>query len=205
MAKDDALTTTESGQVARMNPLDALSQRDPKGRLNLGALANLDFDTLAQVAEEHGAVHAGQLGDGFALLESARDKEYLVGEPFIILDWDEWPSKDRPGTYFCSLVIKTKNPIGKLGGGTNFRLNDGSTGIYRQMRDCRASGIATPILVDNGLRVSKDYTVTEPAYDEKGQPILDEVTGKQVQKPKIDPMTGQEIKGTTFYLDTTAG
>lgn len=183
---------------ALMSPLDTIRQQK-------GALRNLSFEELTKLAatlEEAGeGLDATQAGDGFRLLKRD-DKKLLVGVPFVILDWDIFPSKERPGQYFTSAEIKTEHAISKLGGDT-FRLNDGSTGIHAQLKDLRLRGFTGLLVCRNGLRVSEKYVVTEPAYDEAGEPIMDQETGKQVQKPKVDPVTGEQIISTTYYLDTS--
>lgn len=184
-------------ELARTSTLDGL-------RENARQLKNLSWDQVEALAADlpdEQMLDASQLGDGFTLLDGD-DKKHLIGVPFAILDWDVWPSKDRPGTYFTSMILKTKDPVAKLGGGTDFRINDGSTGIHRQLKEIRKAGFTGLIRCMNGLRVSEDYVVTQPKTDENGNYVLDEETGHPIQEPVLDPMTGKEIHGTTYYLDT---
>lgn len=153
-------------------------------------------------AGERAPLAISQTGEGFVVVPRAF-KQHLVGVPFVIVDVDTNESSDRPGTYFTSLKIRTEHAVHAIRPGCDaFILNDGSTGIHKQLRDLRLSGGATlPIWCEKGLRVSK-YTVTTDQVDpETGEKVIDPETGKAKKIPVIDPTTGGEVKGETFYLD----
>jgi hypothetical protein len=91
------------------------------------------------------------LGDGFPLLEK---KDSLLETPFVLLDW-RFILGDF-GEYVSARGITTA--------GQKFRLNDGSTGIYRQLESyTRQSGKRRGLAVPAGLTRS-DYEYT----DDKG-------------------------------------
>jgi hypothetical protein len=165
--------------------------RDEK---SVGQLREMDFDDLVKMAEEAGELlDATQLGEGYHLLASD-DKEKLVNAPFAVVD-ARFNEKGKYGG-FVTLHIKTKFPI-VFGEEAyqHFILNDGSTGIARQIRDMQENGFHGIIYCRHGLRVSKDYEVTEKKTDPD--------TGKEVRVPIVDPATGKPILGTTYYLDTS--
>jgi hypothetical protein len=200
MSKDKPLSlAVKDKKGATMSPIDSIRQQ-------ADVLRDMPFDELMKLAEENEAIaiDASQTGDGYHLITS-KDKEHLVGVPFVVMpEWDIMPSSQRPGQFFATLPIRTAHPVAKLGNHDHIRLNDGSTGIYRQLSDMKAKGFTGIIVCRNGLQVSKDYEVTEPVFDEKtGEPVIDATTGKQATRAKVDPVTGNVIKGTTYYLDTT--
>lgn len=101
-------------------------------------------------------------GTGFEILDN---KNRLVDNPFMIVEWRFTPSREYGGE-FVSCAVVTK-------GGEKFIVNDGSTGICRQLRrvtDERVkSGRRAPqtgLLVSRGLRRS-DYTYTDDKGEEK--------------------------------------
>ena len=185
--------------LTKSSPLDMIRGGD------VNAMRDLSFEELAKLAEalpDDEKLYATQTGDGVRLVRSA-DKKHLIGVPFIILDWTMYPSAQRPGTYFTTVLLKTQHPVNQLGGGQDFRLNDGGTGIHSQLQALRDQGFKGVLICEKGLRVSEDYVVVEPAWDDEGNPVIDEVTKKQVMQPKVDPVTKQEIHGTTYFLDNT--
>lgn len=128
------------------------------------------FDDLGSLIKETGTdvVNAAELiGDGFELI---KDKDSLVGVPFVIVDFQFTTSKDRTDpetgepTQFVTARLVTE---------TNRKLiiNDGSTGIRDQLRSVGEIGGAV-LYVPRGLRVSEyqveivgknGKTHTEPA------------------------------------------
>ena len=160
---------------------------------NIDALRDTDFDTLVKMAEDAGElVDATQLGEGFHLLQGKAEKKMLIGQPLAILDHVLNPGKFGG---FVTLKIKTKFPIMFNGEGyQNFIVNDGSTGIKRQIQDIEESGNRGVIVCRKGFRVSEDYEVTETVKDENGD---------VQERPVLDPTTGKPIMGTTFYIDTS--
>ena len=121
---------------------------------NLGA-------SIVQASEE--------LGNGFALVDDA-GKNRLCGVPLFLLSW-QFHEGDF-GEFVTVYAISNHN-----GQDRKYVINDGSTGIYAQLRGFTDRTDRTGgMLVARGLRRS-DYTV--------------EVEGKST-------------KATTFYLDTSA-
>lgn len=112
---------------------------------------------------------ADEIGSGFSVLE---DKDKLLKQTFLILEWRFNPGKYTNDTGeltdFVSATVITK-------ANDRFILNDGSTGIAKQLRDLSdRTGQYGGLLCRNGLRVSRDYDVELP--------------------------DGSTTKGTTYYL-----
>ena len=81
--------------------------------------------------------------------------------PFMIADVKEYISAQY-GEPFCAIMLVTRDEID---GRNQFVINDGSTGIYEQVkgmveRSKRKSGIICP----NGLRASKYEKVISDAF-----------------------------------------
>jgi hypothetical protein len=155
------------------------------------AAKDLSFEELLASIPADQLISASEIGDGYHLLRGDDDKRRLVGVPFIITDWD-W----HPGSYgqFVTMRVKTRNPVTIDGQDYDmFIVNDGSTGIARQLEDWgKNEGRSGLILAKRGLRAS-DYDVMED--------VIDNDTGKVIKKPVLDPATGKGISATTFYLD----
>jgi hypothetical protein len=181
---------TDLQKPKRAGTLDRL--RDEK---SLSELRDTSFDELVRQAEEAGELlDAVQLGEGFHLLRGEEEKEKLVGEEFMVVDWRDNP-QGKFGVFF-TMHIKTKHPI-RFGEEAyqHFIVNDGSTGIARQLLDLKRAGSTGMIHCRRGLRVSKDYEVVTRETDPD--------TGETIRKPVLDPATGKPVLGTTFYLDTS--
>jgi len=115
------------------------------------------FDEAMKAAQkEYGEIvdASTAIGTGFDLMDT-EGKDQLVGVPFIVLEmrfnWSEAYNQE-----FVSFLAVTED-------GRRFIVNDGSTGVYRQLRTFydewkRPGGL----LVKGGLRRS-DY----PANDER--------------------------------------
>lgn len=194
--------TTDVAEQASL--LDRIRQGDVRAARDAGfaALAATATDVTTVEPGEVAGVAADQMGDGFVVVPTAM-KEYLVGVPFVIVEFDVNFGKKVEGSYFCTIHIVTERPVNQIRPGcSTFIVNDGSTGIYRQLMALRVNGdIPRPMLCARGLRAS-NYTVTEDDTDpETGQVILDETTGKPRQRPVINPLTGKETQGTTYYID----
>lgn len=128
---------------------------------------DLDFAQISKGLFDAGdIVSASEFGNGFAVLET-KDKGQLVGVPFIILDWT---LREGDNGDYVSLEIVTQD-------NRKLIVNDGSTGILKQIRDIAETGDTRAIYVKKGLRKS-EYTYTD---------------GEGKQKPAV-----------TFYLDTSA-
>ena len=95
------------------------------------------------------------------------DKDKLVGRAFLAVQWKFNQSKEYLGSEYVSVYVITQD---SLNGETHFVINDGSTGIARQLRELtnnrEQSKHKTPFggaLVKGGLKLS-EYDRT----DEKG-------------------------------------
>lgn len=143
MAKTDALVKTEEAKGTLVT-LESL-RNDPK------AIRNLPFETIAATLSAQGDVVDAEeeFGDG-AVLYRKEDKRKLVGVPMILFDWAFSEGVGASGEKVtCRL---------KLADGTVAVINDGSAGIYGQIKELEErddSGRA--LLLKHGLRAS-DYT-----------------------------------------------
>lgn len=142
-------------------------------RFTVSELRNVETwqDAIALLQNKGIEVHQASdvLGDGFALVDS-KSKRRLVGVPFIILSYSFVKSEKIKGKEFVTVRLVTRN---------NERLiiNDGSTGVYEQLKMCHESGIES-LFVTKGLRVSEyEYT---------------------------DPNSGEVSQAETYYLDNSA-
>jgi hypothetical protein len=182
MGKTKQLPKTQDGPAT--SALDRLRTKE----LKASELEEIDWDQMIQGLESEGqTLDASQVGEGFHLLQGKDDKKKLVGQPLAILDWDI-----NPGRFggFATLKIRTQFPVQFDGQAYKyFILNDGGTGIARQIQDLKNNAFTGVVICKRGLRVSEDYEVTE---------VKD---GKKV--PIMDPSTGKPVLGTTFYLDTS--
>lgn len=125
-----------------------------------------DFSTALAAAQSKGNVYEAEhtLGTGFKILE---EKDHLVGVPFVVLRWRFHNGNFGP---FVSAEIVTEN-------NGRYILNDGSTGIYQQLK---AFGEKTG--QNGGLLVKGGLTRSDYEYkDEKGR----------------------DVPATTFYLSTS--
>lgn len=132
-----------------------------------------EADALALLQEVGYTVEEADkaIGNGFAILPTDH-KGRLEGLPLLFLSW-RFSCGDM-GEFVSALVLApTQNGVEK------WILNDGSTGIYNQLKAySENTGRYGGLRVKRGLRRS-DYTYT-------------------------DPQTGNEKPATTFYLDTSA-
>jgi hypothetical protein len=109
------------------------------------------------------------IGDGFEMLE---DKEFLVKRPFLFVQWT-FTHGDFGDDYMIARVVADD--------GGKYVITDGSTGLYRQVREYEEStGKTRGLLVKRGLRKSEYF------LDGKGQPSAED--------------TGNG-KGSTYYLN----
>lgn len=83
------------------------------------------------------------IGDGFELL---KDKDQALGNEFLIIDWRFQVDKETNREY-ASMRIMT--PLNAL-----YRINDGSTGIYAQLKQFTERGITGGVR-SHGLRKSE--------------------------------------------------
>jgi hypothetical protein len=160
MEIQDAMTTNKKRDK---NSGAELEMRGNKRVFDDAALADItDLQSALDALANAGATvdNFNEYGNGFSIL---RDKAQLSGKPFVVLEW-----RFNTGTFgeFASALIVTED-------GTKCVLNDGSTGIFTQLRmvtDSRerndVANTQSGLLVKNGLRVS-EYTYS----DEKGNEI----------------------------------
>lgn len=140
------------------NVQEAIAVREPRN-FNDEQLATLrNWDDVQAVALEQGiaAVDFSDFGTGFTVL-TTDEKRTLVDVELAVLDW-RFNVVAETGGEFVSLVILTRD-------GRKVIVNDGSTGIFAQMRTITEKlGDARPILtIPKGLRASDYFYV-----DEKG-------------------------------------
>lgn len=130
-------TETKSEVVTRSGADISLSDAD---------LRNLTPENLEQYFAAQGIEITDQsaFGSGFTLL---KEKDQLVSKPFIIVEWRF--SLGDHGEFVSALVMTNS--------GDKFVINDGSTGIYAQLRSITdETGKTHAHVVRNGL-VRSDY------------------------------------------------
>lgn len=143
------------------------------------------YDEALALAEEMNAAVfdiSEELGTGFVLLE---DKSKLKGVEFVALLW-----RINPGTFggFASMAVVTR-------GGEKYIVNDGSTGIYDQLRTLSSTKkVFGGMKVPRGLRDSQYATCMEC-----GKPR----TSDEVECSVCHDTTERRAQGVTYYLDTT--
>lgn len=123
-------------------------------------------DLLAQLQAEGDVISASELGTGWAILNN-KEKGRLVGVPVLFMNWS-FNEGDNGEFVSVEAITNTERLI----------VNDGSTGIYRQLKDLTESGELRAIYAKHGLRESK--------YEYE------------------DPKTGEKKPASTFYIDTSA-
>jgi hypothetical protein len=88
---------------------------------------------------------ADVLGDGSTFYD---DKSLFVGKPFLILDW-RFVVDEKSGREYVNVLIMGAN-------GDKARFNDGSTGVYAQIKQIESEFGKVGVEVRGGLRRS-DY------------------------------------------------
>lgn len=118
-------------------------------RIDWGKVDNIG-DARALLESHNGAVLDASkvLGDGAELIE---DKDRLINIPFLVLDWRFIVDQKTTNEYASVLVMN--------GEGAKARFNDGSTGVYAQLKKVTEEyGINGGLQCKRGLRKS-EYTV----------------------------------------------
>lgn len=163
-----AAGVADENAIAIPTDVEALNLSDDA----LLAIATFD-DAFALLADsDTPIVDASQvIGNGFAILN---DKSTLVGVRMLLLGWRF--NRGDKGVFVSAYVVAQ---LPGMNSPAKFIINDGSTGICRQLaqystKTKRAAGL----LVPHGLRRS-DYEFS-------------------------NPQTGETSNATTFYLDTSA-
>lgn len=85
------------------------------------------------------------LGDGSTFFD---DKSVFVGVPFLVLDW-RFITDEKSGREYVNVLVMNKD-------GDKARFNDGSTGVYAQLREITDRVGKVGLEVRGGLRRS-DY------------------------------------------------
>lgn len=114
------------------------------------ATAELDWKTVTNLQDARAAIGnvvnvADVLGDGSTFFD---DKNVFVGKPFLILDW-RFIVDEKSGREYVNVLIMGAN-------GDKARFNDGSTGVYAQIKEIDAQFGKVGVECRNGLRRS-DY------------------------------------------------
>lgn len=96
-------------------------------------------------AESLGFSAADNDADGVKSLDIITDKDQLINVPFLIVEWRFHNSTKFEGE-FCSLEIMDKD-------GNRAIVNDGSTGICKQLRELSAHRVENEHAAPNALRM----------------------------------------------------
>jgi hypothetical protein len=144
-------------------------------------LRDMSFDEIAALFE-------GQTVDALDVIETdaigeilnGDDKSRLLGQPFFILDF-RFNIGDQGD--FVSMRVVTKN-------GDKYVVNDGSTGLYAQLKTVAEKGVTRGIACRHGLRKS-DYL-----YCPECRETLKKGENNCVFHPDVTPK-----KASTFYID----
>lgn len=169
MAKTEAgLDTTFPGSDAGMVPNAPGESYTASG--DIDAL-DVDFEGALEESAEY--------FDQWPLVE----KIDLVGQPFVILRVDAFEGMSDDGiAYNIKATLKPDSSLIARIGSDHFSFNDGSTGVYKQLRGIMSKmDTPRPILVKGGLRISRYF------WSEKEQKIVDG-PGPQI------------VQQSTFYL-----
>lgn len=169
-----------------LNPVNAPMPSDEMLR-NISS-----FEEAQALAEElHGAIqdYAETYGTGFELLD---DKSQLVGKPLVLLSW-----RINSGNFggFVSAHAITES-------GDKYIVNDGSTGLYKQLAEITAnSGRIGGLLVKKGLRESEYPICAGPVDDPRGCGMPR--TAMDAECQTCGDTTDRRATGHTYYLDNS--
>ena len=150
-------------------------------------------DAMTMVDAVHGGVIAAhqttELGDGFKIVDED-DKAKLVGVPLLFLEWTFVPG-DFDDEYVSIRAVSEDDQTGAV---RKYIINDGGTGICRDLRDFTTkTGRNGGLFVKNGLRVSNyhiDPKTNEPMSKANARAAI-------ARGDKIVP-------ASTYYLDASA-
>jgi hypothetical protein len=141
-------------------------------------------EAAALAAEVYGLEYASDLiGDGFSLVKGDDAKRRLVGRPMVVMEWTFHPGDF--GSEFVAARIVTPSDSGAA---QKFIVTDGSTGIYKQLREMTDQyGKKGGMIVHSGFRESSYLfcSVCQQAVNPTHDPAH-----------KVGP-------ASTFYLDPT--
>lgn len=153
----------------------------------IGRLSDDDLRTVQTLSDAFGMLgvtvedYSESYGSGFTVLDSD-EKIRLVGVPFGILEW-RFNMGDQGE--FVSCVVMTEE-------GAKYVINDGSTGIYEQLRkvtDSRVERGADEYQSTHGLLVKRGLRKSDYDTDETGKPLAKDADRKLAKG-----------RGTTYYL-----
>jgi hypothetical protein len=167
------LTPKGSGETEHYSGTSALTQDE------LRVIS--DFRSAMEAVENATGVpveDASDYGTGFDVL-STDAKGTLCGVPFVIV---EWRFNEGDAGEFVSVSLVTED-------GRKLVLNDGSTGIYQQLKEITGERLARGITAQTGLAVRKGLRVNEYEYS----PTL----GRAVKRGESAP---DKAKAKTYYL-----
>jgi hypothetical protein len=145
------------------------------------------FDDALRVMQESGedvVLADAELGNGFSIADDAV-KDRLIKVPLAVLSWTfnkgDYGNPEDGSDEFVSALVVTQ-------AGEKFIINDGSTGIRRQLREYtdRTGGRQSNMVVRNGLRKS-EYRIH-----------------KETHIPVARGYDGPTEPASTYYLDTSA-
>ena len=114
------------------------------------ATQEIDWSAITDLAAARAAlgnvVNVSEvLGDGSTFFD---DKSVFVGKPFLVLDW-RFITDEKSGREYVNVLIMGTN-------GDKARFNDGSTGVYAQLKEVTERCGVIGLEVRGGLRRS-DY------------------------------------------------
>ena len=134
VAKKDAGSEAQGAEIER--------------KIDWGKVDNL-ADARLLLEQNYGAVLSSQnvFGDG---AEFIKEKDKLVGVPFLVLDWRENTDPATGNKYVNVLIMNAT--------GSKARFNDGSTGVYAQLKKVHEEYGVIGIECRFGLRKS-EYTI----------------------------------------------
>lgn len=183
-------TMTGRGHVAKQGKSEtAVVTFNNAPKWDDAALKEMDsFESaIALVQAELGGtiVPASELGNGFTVL-NGDDKVQLVGLPCLFMGWT-FNLGDQGE--FVSATVVAKGAGGSL---IKAIVNDGSTGIYKQLRQFteQSGGKQGGLAAANGLRYSEYYVDTDPKSPTYGD--VSKVAAEGFKKAR------------TYYIDNSA-
>lgn len=144
-----------------------------------------NFDSFEQALSffqnRTGVVNVGDVaGDGYVL---TRDKEVLLNIPLLLIDWKELEDPETQRRYASMRIITSD--------GRKFRINDGSTGIFQQLKQIRDKYNLT-----TGIAVPKGFF--------KSEYFIDDETRKIIPPDKVDGWSKPKSKAATYYLNQSS-
>jgi hypothetical protein len=146
----------------RSKEMVAPRKSDSEKEQPTGEIIRIDWSkaqTLSDVRAMVPLVLSGAevFGDGS---EFIKDKDRLIGVPFYVLEW-HFNVDPANGREYANVLVMTSEDV-------KLRFNDGSTGIYAQLKKVTEEHGVMPIACKFGLRRS-DYTTEVNGKPEKSR------------------------------------